>query len=70
MKEKKYCEFVIEGILECPEGKEQEVQKKIIEAMSYISKDDGVVKINFVISKFSDMDVAISVLNKSEEDIN
>ena len=70
MKEKKYCEFVIEGIFECAEEKEKEIQEKIMEALSSLSKDEDLVKINFVITKFTDMDIAISILNKSEEDFN
>lgn len=70
MKEKKYCEFIIEGIFECAEGKEKEIQDKIMEALSCLSKEEGLAKLNFVITKFTDMDIAVSILNKSEEDIN
>lgn len=70
MEEKKYCEFVIEGVFECSDEDQKELQKKINEAISKLLEDERLVKVDISMSKYSDMDVAVSIINKSDIDLN
>ena len=69
MKDKKYCEFVIEGIYEFSKENEKEIIKKIKEAIN-ILVDEKLIKVDTSVTKYSATDVLLSIVKPSDGDIN
>ena len=69
MKDKKYCEFVIEGIYEFSKDNEKEIIKKIKEAIN-ILVDEKLIKVDTSVTKYSATDVLLSIVKPPGDDIN
>jgi len=70
MEDKKYCEFSIEGVIECQEDQIKEIQKKINEAVGKIIEEEGLIRIDVSLQKYSNLDVALSIVAKSNDTLN
>jgi hypothetical protein len=70
MEEKKYCEFSIEGVIECSEEGQKEIQKKINEAVAKIMEEEGLIRVDVSVQKYTNLDVALSIVSKSDGPVN
>jgi hypothetical protein len=70
MEDKRFCEFSIEGVYECTKEEEEEILKKIQEAIEKLAEGKELVRIDSSVSKYSAADIALAIARQKDDEYN